>query len=538
MNIQRHAAVSPETGGESWGASALAGLFGGRTLFSPEALEQRTRWILSQNYAWPLLEKLFQEEIPLSDWSAPQKANLEAVREGRCVFLMTGQQPGLLGGPLLWLYKALTCARQAATLTARLGLPVVPIFWVAGDDSDLAECNHVELLEMAPWSHPKVLALDFPDPERLLPVSERRISSSQLESLLRKAEKVWSPEVLTSIQACYRPGLDLAQAFTRLAQRYLAKEGVLFVNGYSALFRQMARPRLQEVVFGWRRIEAGLAAGTRSMVTAGLKPQLHLPDGLVHAFDLSSGVRRRLQVHSGAKNSDVFFLAGNPDRPLSSEEMGRLDLSHDVVSRAMVADSVFPIVGHVLGPSELKYFAQMRPAFETLTGDFPLVAPRMSATLIPSDTMASLGAKGFSPEELPRLKPSLLQAHLKEKLWVESSHGKTFQEDDWREVLRPWERAHFTRFSQAGPMEYLSRNIEKAWKGYVDSLKNTVYREERQKFRDLFAQLRWLGNGLGQDRYMNIHSLLNALGEDGLERYLAELDPMSLSEQIFSFKDG
>ncbi len=535
MHIQRHAAATAE-GGEPWGSSPLIKLFDGRTLFSPEALERRTARIRKENFAWPTLEKIFLEEIPLSDCSDSQKVNLAAVRSGRCVFVMTGQQPGLLGGPLFWLYKALTCARHAKSLSSRLGLPVIPIFWIAGDDSDLAECNHVELLETPSWGSPKVLALDFPDPQRTLPVAERRIDAQSLETLLHRAGEVWSPAVIESIRQCYRPGVGLAQAFARLAQRYLAKEGVLFVNGYSPLFRQLARPRLQEIVFGRRRIEAGLAAGTRNLLAAGIKPQLHFPDGVVHAFDLSSGERRRLHAQASAQGADLFYLARNPGRSMNSDNLGHLDLSHDVVSRAMAADAVFPILGHVLGPGELKYFAQMRPAFESLTGDFPLVAPRMSATVAPLAALASLGAHGFAPETLPKLKPSQLQARLKEKFWAESQYAAAFNDEGWRELLRPVERAHFSAFSASGPLEYFSRNLERSWKGYLESLKNTAYRGERRKYRDLFAQVRWLGNGLGQDRYLNIHSLLNAMGEDGLEKYLTALEPLSLSEQVFGFE--
>ena len=76
--------------------------------------------------------------------------------------MLTGQQPGLLGGPMLWYYKALTCAALAKEWSARLARPVIPIFWVAGDDSDLAECNHVELLDARAADVHGDLRLPFP----------------------------------------------------------------------------------------------------------------------------------------------------------------------------------------------------------------------------------------------------------------------------------------------------------------------------------------------------------------------------------------
>ncbi|MEE8117642.1 MAG: bacillithiol biosynthesis BshC, partial [Gemmatimonadales bacterium] len=54
----------------------------------------------------------------------------------------TGQQPGLLTGPLLTIYKAVSAIALARRFEEILGRPVVPVFWVAGDDHDYAEANH------------------------------------------------------------------------------------------------------------------------------------------------------------------------------------------------------------------------------------------------------------------------------------------------------------------------------------------------------------------------------------------------------------
>ena len=51
----------------------------------------------------------------------------------------TGQQPGLFGGPLYTMHKAMSAAGLAAELEAAWGRPVVPVFWLAGDDHDFAE---------------------------------------------------------------------------------------------------------------------------------------------------------------------------------------------------------------------------------------------------------------------------------------------------------------------------------------------------------------------------------------------------------------
>ena len=56
--------------------------------------------------------------------------------------VVTGQQVGLLGGPLLYPFKAATAIARARQATAG-GHPHVAIFWLATEDHDFAEIDHV-----------------------------------------------------------------------------------------------------------------------------------------------------------------------------------------------------------------------------------------------------------------------------------------------------------------------------------------------------------------------------------------------------------
>ena len=63
-------------------------------------------------------------------------SRLEAFVEDGGFMVTTGQQPGLYGGPLYSIYKGLTAVRVAEAAEAKLGKPVIPVFWVASDDHD------------------------------------------------------------------------------------------------------------------------------------------------------------------------------------------------------------------------------------------------------------------------------------------------------------------------------------------------------------------------------------------------------------------
>ena len=66
---------------------------------------------------------------------------LEELARPDAVAVVTGQQVGLFGGPAYSIYKALTAVKTARQL-ASLGIPAVPIFWLATEDHDFAEVSH------------------------------------------------------------------------------------------------------------------------------------------------------------------------------------------------------------------------------------------------------------------------------------------------------------------------------------------------------------------------------------------------------------
>ncbi len=74
--------------------------------------------------------------------SPARDAALARLREPGALVVTTGQQPGLFTGPLYTIYKALSTAGLARILERQWQRPVVPVFWVAGDDHDFAEASH------------------------------------------------------------------------------------------------------------------------------------------------------------------------------------------------------------------------------------------------------------------------------------------------------------------------------------------------------------------------------------------------------------
>ncbi|HEX8800755.1 MAG TPA: bacillithiol biosynthesis BshC, partial [Terriglobales bacterium] len=89
-------------------------------------------------------------------WGASEKTleNIRRLREGAHA-VVTGQQVGLFGGPVLSLFKAASVLSLVKQVESA-GVDCVPVFWLASEDHDLAEVNQSLLLnadfQLAPFS--------------------------------------------------------------------------------------------------------------------------------------------------------------------------------------------------------------------------------------------------------------------------------------------------------------------------------------------------------------------------------------------------
>ena len=86
---------------------------------------------------WPELVRLLTEQNP----SPASAAALQTLNKGAGA-VVTGQQVGLFGGPLFTPFKAATALARSRQATAA-GHPHAAIFWLASEDHDFAEIDHV-----------------------------------------------------------------------------------------------------------------------------------------------------------------------------------------------------------------------------------------------------------------------------------------------------------------------------------------------------------------------------------------------------------
>jgi bacillithiol biosynthesis cysteine-adding enzyme BshC len=502
---------------------------------APAAVERRARKLKTWDGDRAALAGWLAEQNAADRIGSPhpaQAANLAAASRPDALFVLTGQQPGLLGGPALGLHKALTAVARAREAAALLQVPVIPVFWAAGDDSDLAESNAVEFLEpgMASSGSSGSASLEFADPEDAIPMSLRTLSAESLRTLREKFPDAWTPEVRAMAEACYASGRNLTEAFLRLMQGFLGPHGVLFVDGFAAA----QRPEAQTVL---RRVAANSAVFNESLLrgTARLRETLNLPaqvpvrPGTVPIFLFQNGRRERLF----ASDSGRVYVAGDEGADLRPALTGKV-LLHSALTRPLLVDTLFPALGHVLGPAELRYFAQIADVFPAFERTFPLLSPRRQALVVTQADRRALEEIGVHSAEWFDLRPSKVREHLTAEAWKNHAAARGFPDADYqrfRETLGAYQDEFFSGGKvsgnevarSGGGFENALRRLDRSFGNYREQARRLVFSESASmRFRALQPLLRWMAGGL-QDRHLNLLSLRNTLGTEAFEAWIAHL---------------
>ncbi len=308
--------------------------------------------------------------------------NIERLRAGARA-VVTGQQVGLLGGPLLTILKAATAVARAKQATKATGVEHVPVFWLATEDHDLAEVNQVSLLTK---TEVETLRAEL-KVSVAKPVGGVEIGP-EIEAVLSRAEELLGcGPGCEMLRECYAPTETykptLGGAFARLMARIFKQQGLIVMDAAGRGFHELGASTLRYAIEHAEELEAGLLARTKELESGGYHAQVLVAAGhsLLFLVDGVSGERAALR-----RTTDGGWKAGGRSYA-TAELIGILEseperISPNALLRPVFQDTILPTAAYVGGPAEIAYFAQSAVAYKAILGRVTPVLPRFSATLI------------------------------------------------------------------------------------------------------------------------------------------------------------
>jgi bacillithiol biosynthesis cysteine-adding enzyme BshC len=338
----------------------------------------------------PELVRLLAAQNPSPSPAAA--AALDALGKGAGA-VVTGQQVGLFGGPLFTPFKAATAIARARQATAA-GHPHAAIFWLASEDHDFAEINHVTFpagRELRTLDY--ALSSESGSHESPRPVGGM-VLDERITLLVDQArELLGSSDATEALSEAYRPGHTFAQAFGAFYTKVFAAQGLLVVDASGRDFHRIGAPVLRAAIERADELHAALIERNGTLEAAGYHAQVAVgtQSSLLFLLDERSGARLALKrIAPNAQEPAGLWQVASPGgrQSFSTAELaGILDTEPERISPSALLRPVFQdfllstslLIG---GPAEIAYFAQSAVLFERILGRMTPVQPRFSATLI------------------------------------------------------------------------------------------------------------------------------------------------------------
>jgi bacillithiol biosynthesis cysteine-adding enzyme BshC len=292
----------------------------------------------------------------------------------------TGQQPGLFTGPLYTIHKAFAAAALARVLERRWQRPVVPLFWIAGDDHDYAEASAANWVDgtgaLVHWALPP-----RPATAPQLSMAEEHLPPEVLDGLqlLEGALPPGTPrdEALTWLRRHYVPGATFNAAFAGAVAEFLAPFGILCFDPTHIAAKRAQAPLILTALRRAAELDTALAAlpDAGTGIAAG--------EGATLVFLATAVGRDRLLIDGdgfrGRRSGERFSRSAIES--LLEREPSRF--SANVLLRPVIESALLPTVAYVAGPSEMRYLEHQASALYPLFGvPQQTPVPRWSGTIV------------------------------------------------------------------------------------------------------------------------------------------------------------
>src|SRR5271166_2035650 len=310
-------------------------------------------------------------------WGASEQAlgNIQRLREGAFA-VVTGQQVGLFGGPLMSLFKvasALALAKQVQDAS----VDCVPVFWLATEDHDLDEVN--QALFLTHDFHLVPFKVSTSGTESA-PVAHIRFAGGTDEIVAQAADLLGDSLAADYLRESYTEGETFSNAFAKLYTRIFAGQGLILLDPADPELHRAAVPLFVEALRRSAELDQAVLERNRELHDAGYHEQVKVTRESTPLFALVEGARVPVHRKNGTYAIGTERLSGEEmeQRIVAAPE----NFSANVLMRPVLQDYWLPSLAYIGGPAEVAYFAQTAVLYEKLLGRITPILPRMSATLI------------------------------------------------------------------------------------------------------------------------------------------------------------
>ncbi|MGG3888923.1 bacillithiol biosynthesis cysteine-adding enzyme BshC [Metabacillus fastidiosus] len=456
--------------------------------------------------------------------------NMERLRDPNSVVVIGGQQAGILTGPLYTIHKIISILVLAREQEEKLNVPVIPVFWIAGEDHDFAEINHVfvsenKLIKKRAMKHER-------DYSKKLPVSDIQIDDRTFVNWTKEiietyGETDFTNRLLEQIEKCTSRADSFVQVFEELILEMFQDEGLVLINSGDHRLRGLEKNCFFEIIEKNSAVGQAVQKKQDCMREYGYKPIIEMKEESANLFYHHDGERYLMD-----RCSENEFKVEDLGLVFSKEELIKLvtespeRFSNNVVTRPLMQEFLFPTLAFIAGPGEITYWAELKEVFSLFGYEMPPVVPRLNITILERGIERDMKELDISLEEvLERGTEGAREAYLHAHTPIEMKPLVDGAKKEIGAIHRQLKQAALTIDPSLEPVlqknAFLIENQLDFLTKIVDKRVKEQNEVELSKYRRIENALK--PNGQLQERIWNIYYFLNKFGTD----FVVELTNLS-----------
>lgn len=485
-----------------------------------EAIKEKKKESISRQLLAGVLKSQYGPELLSEDLLE----TIESLTDPGTFTVTTGHQLNIFGGPLYFIYKIITTVNLAeAVEKAHPGCRIVPVFWMATEDHDFEEINHVNIFgKQLKWDDQAGGAAGRMDP--------RGLASALEELKVILGSSAHAEELYSLFEKAYTSHETLAGATRYFVHRLLGKYGLLIIDGddpeLKSLFSDIMKTDILEEISSREVTETD-----QQLQAAGYKTQAHPRE--INFFYLDEGIRERIVLENGQ------YRVLNTSLEFSRETLGREIEEHpekfspNVIMRPVYQEKILPNLAYIGGGGELAYWMQLQSTFRAHGVNFPVLILRNSALLIDENGRKKADALEIDPASLFLPEQQLIDVYVKSH-----STEELTLEDEKKELDELFEKISRKAISVDPTLKDSAEAEKTKTLNSLKGLEHKLSKAGKRKFDTEIAQLSRLreklfpGTGL-QERHDNFIPFYLKQGPSFFDLLKDHFDPFLNKFQIF-----
>ncbi|MBY0120802.1 bacillithiol biosynthesis cysteine-adding enzyme BshC [Bacillus sp. S/N-304-OC-R1] len=326
----------------------------------------------------------FMKKFPSSEMT---QVSLEKLKQENSTVVIGGQQAGILTGPLYTIHKIISIVSLAKQKEQELKVQVIPVFWIAGEDHDYQEVNHV-FVEDNNKIEKRVYPEKIRDKRMVSDIRiDRELCFNWAEEIIQTfGETENTKELLSNVEEAISKSETFVDFFAYLVMQLFKETGLLIMDSGDPNLRKLETKFFLKQIMSFQDITKSVLTQQAKLNKNGFSNAIEISNHAANLFYYDEDHFERILLEYD-KNKDVF-IGKDGTFQISRHELIEVaqkspeKLSNNVVTRPIMQEWLFPTLAFIAGPGEIAYWAELKLAFELFGMNMPPIVPRLNITLL------------------------------------------------------------------------------------------------------------------------------------------------------------